>query len=89
MGGDQGRFGSGAVMGESWEYKFFVGHGFGSRLRDSQGKDYGPLCEALLNQLGSEGWEVCSHTFSAESQPSLIVRRRSHAKNADGRRDTA
>lgn len=59
-----------------WEYKFLVGQGIGSRLRDSSGVDYGALSEELLNRLGKEGWEVCSHTFNYGSQPSLIVKRR-------------
>ena len=63
-------------MSEAWEYKFLVGQGRGSHLRDGGGADHGPLCEELLNRLGREGWEVCSHDFSSGSQPSLIVRRR-------------
>ena len=62
-------------MSEPWEYKFLVGHGVRSHLRDGDGVEYGPLCEELLNRLGREGWEVCSHNDSAGSQPSLIVKR--------------
>lgn len=63
-------------MGERWEYKLLVGHGFKQRLKGGDGVDYGILCEELLNRLGRAGWEVCSHNLSFDSAPSLIVKRR-------------
>ena len=73
-------------MGGGWEYKFLVGAGVGSSLRDGAGVDHGPPCEALLNRLGDAGWEVCSHTYAHNSQPSLIVGRRRPAEEEVGDR---
>ena len=73
-------------MSERFEYKFLVGRGLGGRLVDDDGVDHGPLTQELLNRLGSEGWEVCSHMFCSQTQPSLIVKRRLAEQDSD--RDT-
>jgi len=63
-------------MRERWEYKLLVGHGLRQRLRDEAGEDYGFLSAELLNRLGEDGWEVCSHNFSYVSPRTLILKRR-------------
>jgi hypothetical protein len=63
-------------MHEQWEYKLLVGHGLAQRLRDADGVDYGRLSQELLNRLGKEGWEVCSHSFSFVSARILILKRK-------------
>ena len=62
-------------MHEQWEYKLLIGHGFRQRLKDADGVDYGPLSQELLNRLGKDGWEVCSHSFSFVSPRILILKR--------------
>jgi hypothetical protein len=64
-------------MHEQWEYKLLVGHGLGQNLRDAEGVGYGRLSQELLNRLGKEGWEVCSHSFSFVSPRIVILKRRS------------
>jgi hypothetical protein len=63
-------------MGQLWEYKLLVGHGLSNTLRDQDDLDYGQLSAALLNKLGKEGWEVCSHTILPAT---LILKRQSVA----------
>ena len=67
------------AMYEQWEYKLLIGHGFRQRLKDADGVDYGPLSQELLNRLGKEGWEVCSHSFSFVSPRILILKRKAAA----------
>ena len=62
-------------MHEQWEYKLLTGHGFSQRLKDTDGVDYGRLSQVLLNRLGKEEWEVCSHSFSFVSPRILILKR--------------
>jgi hypothetical protein len=66
-------------MHEQWEYKLLIGHGFRQSLKDAAGVDYGPLSQELLNVLGKEGWEVCSHSFSFVSPRILILKRKAAA----------
>jgi hypothetical protein len=62
-------------MYEQWEYKLLTGHGLRQNLRDAEGVEYGQLSQELLNRLGREGWEVCSHSFSFVS-PSIVILKR-------------
>ena len=50
-------------MQEQWEYKLLVGQGLPDTLRDQDNVEFGKLNAELLNKLGKEGWEVCSHTL--------------------------
>ena len=63
-------------MHEQWAYKLLIGHGFAQKLKDADGVDYGRLSQELLNRLGKEGWEVCSHSFSFVSPRILILKRK-------------
>jgi hypothetical protein len=63
-------------MQEQWEHKLLIGRGFKQDLRDAQGGSHGPLSEDLLNRLGKEGWEVCSHNYSFVSPVIVILKRR-------------
>ena len=63
-------------MHDQWEYKMLIGHGLRAILKDENGVEYGKLSHAMLNKLGGEGWELCSHTFSFVSPPILILKRR-------------
>ena len=63
-------------MYERWEYKLLVGRGLTQDLRDAEGVRYGRLSQELLNRLGKEGWEVCSHSFSFVSPRIVILKRR-------------
>jgi hypothetical protein len=63
-------------MAQHWEYKLLVGHGLSNTLRDQDDVDHGPLTAALLNKLGRDGWEVCSHTLLPAT---LILKRQSAA----------
>jgi hypothetical protein len=63
-------------MQEQWQHKLLIGRGFKQDLRDAQGVSYGPLSEDLLNRLGKEGWEVCSHNYSFVSPVIVILKRR-------------
>ncbi len=53
-----------------------LGHGPGQDLRDADGVSHGKLSQELLNRLGKEGWEVCSHNFSSVSPVVVILKRR-------------
>jgi hypothetical protein len=35
------------------------------------------LSQELLNRLGKDGWEVCSHSFSFVSPTIIILKRKS------------
>jgi hypothetical protein len=61
-------------MHEQWEYKLLIGHGLRQWLKDADGVDYGRLSQEMLNKLGKEGWEVCSHSFSFVSPRILILK---------------
>jgi hypothetical protein len=63
-------------MHDPWEYKLLVGHGLRQNLRGAEGLEYGRLSQELLNRLGKEGWEVCSHSFSFVSPRILILKRK-------------
>jgi len=63
-------------MYEQWEYKPRVGRGLTQDLRDAEGVRYGRLSQELLNRLGKEGWEVCSHSFSFVSPRIVILKRK-------------
>ena len=63
-------------MYDQWEYKLLIGHGLQNILKDENGVDYGKLSHVMLNKLGKEGWEVCSHNFSFVSPIVLILKRR-------------
>jgi hypothetical protein len=63
-------------MDEQWEYKLLLGHGLTQVLHDADGLAYGKLSQELLNRLGKEGWEVCSHNFSSVSPVILILKRK-------------
>jgi hypothetical protein len=64
-------------MHDQWEYKLLMGRGLHQyRLKDENGADYGELSQDMLNQLGKEGWEVCSHNLSSVPPASLILKRR-------------
>jgi hypothetical protein len=62
-----------AAMHDQWEYKLLIGLW---SLKDENGVDYGKLSHVMLNKLGKEGWEVCSHNFSFVSPVILILKRR-------------
>jgi hypothetical protein len=51
------------LVKEQWEYKLLVGQGLPDTLRDQDNVEFGKLNAELLNKLGKEGWEVCSHTL--------------------------
>ena len=63
-------------MYEQWEYKLLRGRGLRQNLHDADGVAYGQLSQELLNRLGREGWEVCSHNFSFVSAVTVILKRR-------------
>jgi hypothetical protein len=63
-------------MHDQWEYKLLIGHWPWQDLRDAEGVSYGRLSQELLNRLGKEGWEVCSHSFSFVSPRTVILKRR-------------
>jgi hypothetical protein len=63
-------------MYDQWEYRVLTGHGLRQSLRDAVGVEYGRLSEELLNRLGREGWEVCSHSFSLVSPRIVILKRK-------------
>jgi hypothetical protein len=63
-------------MHDQWEYKMLIGHGLSQTLRDAEGVEYGRLSQELLNRLGTEGWEVCSHSFSFVSPRIVILKRK-------------
>jgi hypothetical protein len=63
-------------MHDQWEYKLLIGHGLWQTLRDAEGMEYGRLSQELLNKLGKEGWEVCSHSISFLSPRIVILKRR-------------
>jgi hypothetical protein len=63
-------------MQEQWEYKLLIGHGLRQDLRDAEGVSYGRLSQELLNRLGKEGWEVCSHSVSFVSPRIVILKRK-------------
>jgi hypothetical protein len=63
-------------MHEQWEHKLLVGHWPWQDLRDPEGISYGRLSQQLLNRLGKEGWEVCSHSFSFVSPRVVILKRK-------------
>jgi hypothetical protein len=47
-------------------------------LRDQDNVEFGKLNVELLNKLGKEGWEVCSHTLlpATALTHTLILKRR-------------
>ena len=63
-------------MHDQWEYKLLIGHGLQNKLKDENDLEYGKLSHDLLNKLGKEGWEVCSHNFSSVSPTIVILKRR-------------
>ena len=63
-------------MQNQWECKLLTGHGLSNTLRDEEEKEYGQVDTALLNDLGKEGWEVCSHTNSPLTPTTLILKRK-------------
>ena len=64
------------TMHDQWEYKLLTGHGLRQNLRDAEGVKYGRLSQELLNRLGKEGWEVCSHSLSFVSPRIVILKRK-------------
>jgi hypothetical protein len=63
-------------MHDQWEYKLLIGHGLRQNLRDAEGVEYGRLSQDLLNRLGKDHWEVCSHSFSFVSPRIVILKRK-------------
>ena len=63
-------------MHDQWEYKLLTGHGLRQTLRDAEGVAYGRMSQELLNRLGQDGWEVCSHSFSFVSPRTVILKRK-------------
>jgi hypothetical protein len=63
-------------MHDHWEYKLLIGHGLRQNLRDAEGVEYGWLSQELLNRLGKDGWEVCSHSYSFVSPRIVILKRK-------------
>lgn len=66
-------FRKGLFVPEQWEYKLLVGHGIHNTLRDQNDEEHGQLSEELLDKLGKEGWEFCSHTVLPAT---LILKRK-------------
>jgi len=66
------------AMHDRWEFKLLTGHGLKQNLRDAEGVEYGRLSQELLNRLGKEDWEVCSHSFSFVSPRIVILKRKSN-----------
>jgi hypothetical protein len=74
-------------MHEQWEYKTIWGPAWGTfpgrrfnKLRDAEGTDWGPFglkhVDGMLNDLGGQGWEVCSVTFSLLCPFTVALKRR-------------
>jgi hypothetical protein len=64
------------LMHDQWEYKLLTGHGLRQILRDAEGVEHGRLSQELLHRLGTEGWEVCNHSFSFVSPRIVILKRK-------------
>jgi hypothetical protein len=63
-------------MQDQWEYKLLIGHWPWQDLRDAEGVSYGRLSQELLNRLGKDGWEVCSHHSATFMSPRIVILKR-------------
>lgn len=68
------------AMLDEWEYLILKGQWERVmkriELRDDGEVEYGPLNEETLNDLGSEGWEVCGYSESSAQTCTLILKRK-------------
>lgn len=63
-------------MREQWEYKTLARRWFTTGFFDEAGVLYASLSDAMLNQFGKQGWEVCGYHWMGFGGPTLILKRR-------------